>query len=114
MWSTRVISDVTDERVAALKSIAKHSLSGSTLVTVDDLEYALHAAEIACSAQGFALIKNASGGFGGGFSVTACAGIWRGGCIIRADFLNDIASHHTAQTAISYNSLLHESRARGD
>jgi 6-phosphogluconate dehydrogenase len=54
--------------------------------------------KIACFAQGLTLIQRASGGFGEDVDVAACAGIWRRGCIIRADFLNDIASNYTAHT----------------
>jgi 6-phosphogluconate dehydrogenase len=95
----RVISNAKSERVAASKLIAKHSIAtAAPPITVDDLENALYAAKIACYAQGLAIIQRASGEFGYDVDVAACARIWRGGCIIRADFLNDIASHYTAQT----------------
>jgi 6-phosphogluconate dehydrogenase len=95
----RVISCAKDERVAASKLIAKHSLAAAAPpIALDDLENALYAAKIACYAQGLSLIQKASLEFGYGVDVAACARVWRGGCIIRADFLNDIASHYTAQT----------------
>jgi 6-phosphogluconate dehydrogenase len=78
----RIVSDAEDERVAASKLIAKHSLpAAAPPITVDDLENALDAAKIACSVQGLTLIQRASGGFG--VDVAACVRIWRGGCIIR-------------------------------
>ena len=49
----RVISYAKEERVAASKLIAKHTLAAAALpITVDDLENALYAAKIACYAQG--------------------------------------------------------------
>jgi 6-phosphogluconate dehydrogenase len=98
MWSTRVISDAKDERVAASKLLAKHIPGGSTPITLDNLENALYARKIACFAQRLALIQRANGGFVEDVDVTACARIWTCGCIIHADFLNHIASHCTAHT----------------
>lgn len=93
----RVISFAKEERVAASKVIKPHTVAGDLIkITVEDLEAGLYSAKVVCYAQGLALIQKASAEFGYGVDIAACARIWRGGCIIRADFLNDISAHYTA------------------
>jgi 6-phosphogluconate dehydrogenase len=89
-----VISDAKDDGVAASKLVAKHS----TPITLDNLENALSATKVASFAQGLALIQRASGWLVEDVDVSACARIWTRGCIIHADFLNDIASRYIAHT----------------
>ena len=62
----------------------------STAATLADLESALYAAKICSYAQGFALLAAAEKNFGWKLDYGAIALLWRGGCIIRARFLNDI------------------------
>ena len=57
---------------------------------VADLESALYAAKICAYAQGFALLKAAEREFRWPLNYGSIALLWRGGCIIRARFLNDI------------------------
>ncbi len=56
-----------------------------------DLEPALHAAKIVCYAQGFELLRRVGEESGWGLEPGRIALLWRGGCIIRARFLDDIA-----------------------
>ncbi|MFG2301946.1 NADP-dependent phosphogluconate dehydrogenase [Actinacidiphila glaucinigra] len=56
----------------------------------DDVEQALYASKIVAYAQGFNLIQAGSKEFGWDIDAGAMATIWRGGCIIRASFLNRI------------------------
>ena len=58
---------------------------------VSDLHDALYAAKICCYAQGFQLLAQASKEFEWNLNFSDIAKVWRGGCIIRADFLNDIS-----------------------
>ena len=58
--------------------------------TLADLESALYAAKICSYAQGFALLAAAEKNFGWKLNYGEIALLWRGGCIIRARFLNDI------------------------
>ncbi len=51
---------------------------------------ALYAAKICSYAQGFALLRKASETYGYNLNYGEIARIWRGGCIIRARFLDDI------------------------
>ncbi|HUV93692.1 MAG TPA: NADP-dependent phosphogluconate dehydrogenase, partial [Anaerolineae bacterium] len=53
---------------------------------------ALYAAKICSYAQGMALLKAASEEYDYGLNLGAIAKLWRGGCIIRAQFLNDITA----------------------
>ncbi|MCJ7830320.1 MAG: NADP-dependent phosphogluconate dehydrogenase, partial [Desulfobacterales bacterium] len=64
---------------------------------VDDVEAALYAAKICSYAQGMALFRGADQAYGYGLDCGAIARIWRGGCIIRALFLNDIREAYAAQ-----------------
>ena len=57
---------------------------------VTDLESALYCAKICAYAQGFALLKAAEKEFHWPLNYGSIALLWRGGCIIRARFLNDI------------------------
>jgi 6-phosphogluconate dehydrogenase len=56
----------------------------------DDVEQALYSAKIVAYAQGFNQIQDASAEYGWNVDLGAVATIWRGGCIIRARFLNEI------------------------
>jgi 6-phosphogluconate dehydrogenase len=61
-------------------------------VTVADLEGALIAGKILCYAQGFDMLNAASKTFGWGVPLPEVARVWRAGCIIRSDMLNDMAA----------------------
>jgi 6-phosphogluconate dehydrogenase len=58
----------------------------------DDVESALYASKIISYAQGFRLMLAASDEFGWDLDLGTIASIWRAGCIIRADFLEDITA----------------------
>ena len=57
---------------------------------LDDCKSALYAAKICSYAQGMNLIKAMSLEKGWGIDLAECARIWKGGCIIRAAFLDRI------------------------
>ena len=54
------------------------------------IEKAMLTAKISAYAQGFALLKDASDQYGWNLDLGGVALLWRGGCIIRARFLDDI------------------------
>jgi len=56
----------------------------------DDVRAALYASKVVAYAQGFEHIRAASGQYGWGIDAGAMATIWRGGCIIRARFLDAV------------------------
>ena len=57
---------------------------------VDDVRDALYASKIVAYAQGFEHLRAGSKEFGWNLDLGALATIWRGGCIIRAQFLDRI------------------------
>jgi 6-phosphogluconate dehydrogenase len=57
---------------------------------IEDVRQALYASKVVAYAQGFDQIQAASTEFGWGIKRGEMAKIWRGGCIIRARFLNYI------------------------
>src|SRR5205823_3161000 len=57
---------------------------------IDDVQSALYASKVVAYAQGFAQMTAASEQYDWGLDLGAMARIWRGGCIIRARFLNRI------------------------
>ena len=66
------------------------SYSGDPQVLIDAIEEALYASKIISYAQGFRLMREAAAEFGWSLAYGDIALMWRGGCIIRSRFLNDI------------------------
>ncbi|HEX8930706.1 MAG TPA: NADP-dependent phosphogluconate dehydrogenase, partial [Actinomycetota bacterium] len=87
----RMLSARKDERVAAAKILPGPSggvSPGEDLI--DDVRDALYASKVIAYAQGFDQIASASEEFDWGIHLGSMATIWRGGCIIRARFLDRI------------------------
>jgi 6-phosphogluconate dehydrogenase len=57
---------------------------------IDDIRHALYSSKLVAYAQGFDAIRAASDQYGWNIDLGAMAKIWRGGCIIRARFLDRI------------------------
>lgn len=70
--------------------------------TVRDLRDALHASKLVSYAQGFALLRCASDAFGWKLDLASIARMWRGGCIIRSAFLNDMAGAFEADGTLGH------------
>lgn len=97
--AARVISSMKDERQAAEKAYGKPkkpSLDVSTDALLRDLELALFAGKIAAYAQGFAVMDAASKAYGWNLPLPTISKIWRAGCIIRSQFLGQIADAFSA------------------
>ena len=73
---------------------------GSGALAVEDVRQALYASKIASYAQGFMLIGEASGEHDWSIDLARLALMWRGGCIIRSRFLDDIARAFQAAPAL--------------
>jgi len=71
---------------------------------VDAVEGALYMAKICSYAQGMALLKEASREYDYDLKYSDIARIWRGGCIIRAQFLDDIRASFSDEPEL--NNLL--------
>lgn len=91
---SRIISAYKTERVAASAQlpVPQVTFTGDRQGLIDDVRSALYAAKICSYAQGMALLKAASDEFKYNLQYGRIAAIWRGGCIIRARFLNDITA----------------------
>lgn len=89
---SRILSAYRDERVAASKVLEgpEPKFSGDAQAGIELVRDALYAAKICSYAQGFALMRLAGKEYGYNLNFAEIARIWRGGCIIRARFLNDI------------------------
>ena len=87
----RTLSALKDQREAAAGRLAGPSASAEDPALLDDLEHALYASKIVSYAQGFAqMAARADEEEGWEIDLGAMATIWRGGCIIRARFLDRI------------------------
>jgi 6-phosphogluconate dehydrogenase len=73
-------------------------MSGDGAAVAADLEQALYAAKIIAYAQGFQMIEAGSKAYGWNIDLGAMATIWRGGCIIRARFLDEIRRSYSEGT----------------
>jgi 6-phosphogluconate dehydrogenase len=74
---------------------------GSLELAVDDIESALYASKIISYAQGFRLMQAASDESAWDLDMATIASIWRAGCIIRADFLDDITAAYRGANDLS-------------
>ena len=89
----RCLSAIKDERVAAskqLKGPEAKKLTGSRAKMISAIHDALYCSKICSYAQGFQLIREAQKEYGWTLHFGEIAMIWRGGCIIRARFLQKI------------------------
>jgi 6-phosphogluconate dehydrogenase len=89
----RSLSALTDQRAAArpLPGPGRDTRPAPTdHDLVDDVRRALYASKIVAYAQGFDQIAAASAEYGWDVDRSVVASIWRGGCIIRARFLNSL------------------------
>lgn len=89
----RCLSAIKDERTAAskiLKGPDGYRFSGDREEFTESVRRALYASKICSYAQGFALMKAAALEYGWQLDYGRIAMIFRGGCIIRAQFLHRI------------------------
>lgn len=89
---SRFLSAQKAERVAAAKKYPKPAIVKDTDkdAMIHDLENALYAAKIISYSQGYALMKQAAKEYQWSLNFGGIALMWRGGCIIRSVFLDDI------------------------
>src|SRR3954465_3958067 len=104
----RVISSRKDERVASSKILPQpqpKKFSGDRKQLIDAVRNALYASKIVSYAQGMELLGAASIQYKWNLNFGDIATIWRGGCIIRAVFLNRIVEAYQRDPAL-HNLLL--------
>lgn len=92
--TARTMSSIKEERVLASKELSSFKPS---VASIDDkkafikaVHDALYCSKIMSYAQGMDLLKIASKEFDWNLNLGEIASIWKGGCIIRAKFLDDI------------------------
>ncbi len=88
----RIISSLKEERVEASKILSgpDTKFDGDPEQFKNAIRDALYASKICSYAQGFGLMQKASDEYGWDLNFGGIAMIWRGGCIIRAHFLQHI------------------------
>ncbi len=92
---SRILSSYKTERVTASQvlqgPLVSHPTPAEQPMLIEMIRQALYAAKLCSYAQGFALLRLASQEYSYNLVYAEIARIWRGGCIIRARFLNDIS-----------------------
>ena len=88
----RCLSSLKDERTKASKVLngPKPKVEGDKGAFINDTRDALFCSKIVSYAQGFTLMAAAAKDFGWKLNYGAIALMWRGGCIIRSKFLQNI------------------------
>ncbi|MDO8862756.1 decarboxylating NADP(+)-dependent phosphogluconate dehydrogenase [Haliea sp. E1-2-M8] len=79
-------------RASAVLSGPETAFDGDREQLINDVRRALYASKLVSYAQGFAQLDVAAAEFGWELDNAAVAMLWRGGCIIRSVFLEDIAA----------------------
>jgi len=89
---SRILSGYRAERLAASRVLEGPSgaFEGNRERLIEDVRDALYMAKICSYAQGMALLRAASHEYGYALNLGDIAAIWRGGCVIRARFLDRI------------------------
>lgn len=90
--NARIMSAYKTERVAAARQLSGPSstIGGDVQSFISQVRDALYCSKICSYAQGMALLSAASTQFKYNLNLGEAARIWKGGCIIRAGFLNKI------------------------
>ncbi|MFL6251982.1 MAG: NADP-dependent phosphogluconate dehydrogenase [Actinomycetes bacterium] len=99
----RVLSSQKEQRTAAAKVLQGPSgrLDASRAdAFVDDVRDALYASKVVAYAQGFEQMAAAADAYGWDVDLGGLATIWRGGCIIRARFLDRIREAYAADPSL--------------
>ena len=90
--NARILSSIKTERVhaATLLPGPTATFSGDRTEFINKVRDALYCSKICSYAQGMALLSAASKAYGFDLNLAECTRIWKGGCIIRAGFLDKI------------------------
>ncbi|PSN17607.1 phosphogluconate dehydrogenase (NADP(+)-dependent, decarboxylating) [filamentous cyanobacterium CCP5] len=101
--NARIISSIKPERVKASKQIAGPTgkFEGDIKTAINQIRDALYCSKICSYAQGMALLGVASKTYDYNLDLGETARIWKGGCIIRAGFLNKIKHAFDEDPALS-------------
>jgi 6-phosphogluconate dehydrogenase len=100
----RDLSKYKELRVKASELYSKEDskFNGDTDELLKALEQAFYFSMVITYAQGMFLLTNASTEFKYDLKLAEIAKIWRGGCIIRSEFLNDIYNAYTKDNKLAH------------
>ncbi len=99
----RILSSLKDERVEASATLPAPEVkpfTGDRQELIDAVRDALYASKIISYAQGFVQLGVAAKLYDWNLNFGDIASIWRGGCIIRAQFLNRITEAYRRNPAL--------------
>lgn len=100
--NARVMSNLLSDRERAAKLICgPQRAAAQSADFVEDVRRSLYAAKIVAYAQGFSLLRSASESFGWNLNFGKIAAIFRAGCIIQAEFLNEITKAYEKDQALT-------------
>jgi len=104
----RILSAFKAERQAASKALGtpQKQFKGKKGGLIDAVHDALYASKICSYAQGMAMMRAASEEYGWNLNLAEISRIWKGGCIIRARFLDLIKEAYRSRPDLP-NLLLH-------
>lgn len=113
----RALSGASSQRAATVGVLPSGEVAGTVdpadrAAFVEDVRRALYASKLVAYAQGFDEIKAGSAEHGWNVDPRDLATIWRGGCIIRAQFLNRIREAYDANPEVE--SLLLDPYFKGE
>ncbi len=101
---SRCLSAIKEERLAAAEILTGPKLSkfdGDKSEFIDSVRDALYCSKICSYAQGFQLMREAQVEYSWNLNFGEIAEIWRGGCIIRAAFLQKITEAFNRDSNLS-------------
>lgn len=101
--NARITSSFKDERVKAAEILTgpTATFSGDKQAFIGKVRDALYCSKICSYAQGMALMSAASKEFSFNLNLSEISRIWKGGCIIRAGFLDKIKSAFADDPALA-------------
>jgi 6-phosphogluconate dehydrogenase len=101
--NARIASSYRSERLIASKQIQgpTASFDGDVAAFTDKVRDALYCSKICSYAQGMALLSAASKGMNFNLNLSEISRIWKGGCIIRAGFLDKIKKAFADEPGLS-------------
>ncbi|MGX2039837.1 NADP-dependent phosphogluconate dehydrogenase [Methylocaldum sp. MU1018] len=117
----RALSALKEERVEASRSLKGPDIQSVSdpAATIDAIRSALYCSKICAYAQGFQLMSEAQKTYGWELDFGTIAQLWRGGCIIRARFLQKITDAYTRNPSLKnlmldpyFKDVLHEGQSR--
>jgi 6-phosphogluconate dehydrogenase len=117
----RALSALKDERLEASQLLKGPDIQpvSDTKEIIDAIRNALYCSKICAYAQGFQLMSEAQETYGWQLDFGTIAQLWRGGCIIRARFLQKITDAYTRNPSLKnlmldpyFKDVLHTGQSR--